>query len=313
MLRLIATRLVAIIPTLLFATFTIFGLQHIGPADPATVILGENATEERIAEVREQLGLNDPLLVQYAKWLGDVATGDLGESIIRSERVATTIGSSLPITLQLVLAGVAISVVLGIPLGILAATRANKPTDVVVTSGSAIGVSIPNFWLGLVLITALAINWKIFPARGFATPGEDGIGQAFRYTILPAFVISTSGIAIVTRQVRGAMIEALSADSVRTHEAKGLPWSTIVWKHALRNSAVTIVTVIGLLVNTTLGATVVVEAVFAIPGMGFRVINAASGRDFPVIQGVVLTYVLIVLAINLLIDIAYRIIDPRIQ
>ena len=311
MVRLLLTRLGAIVPTLLFATFTIFGLQHIGPADPATVILGENATEERIAEVREQLGLNDPLVVQYAKWLGDVATGDLGESIIRSERVATTIGASLPITLQLVLAGVFISVVVGIPLGILAATRANKPTDMVVTSGSAVGVSIPNFWLGLVLITALAINWKIFPARGFATLG-DGLGEAFRHTILPAFVISTSGIAIVTRQVRGAMIEALSSDSVRTHLAKGLPWPTIVWKHALRNSGVTIITVIGLLVNTTLGATVVVEAVFAIPGMGFRVINAASGRDFPVIQGVVLTYVLIVLAINLVVDIAYRIIDPRI-
>jgi peptide/nickel transport system permease protein len=312
MLRLLGTRLAALVPTLLFATFTIFGLQHIGPADPATVILGENATEERIAEVREQLGLNDPLIVQYGKWLGKVATGDLGQSIIGSERVATTIGRSLPVTLQLVLAGVLISVVVGIPLGILAATRANKPADVAVTSASAIGVSIPNFWLGLVLITVLAINWRIFPARGFVTVNE-GIGDAIRYTVLPAFVVSTSGIAIVTRQVRGAMIEALNADSVRTHLAKGLPWNAIVWKHALRNSAVTIITVIGLLVNTTLGATVVVEAVFAIPGMGFRVINAATGRDFPVIQGVVLTYVVIVLAVNLLIDIAYRIIDPRIQ
>ena len=312
MLRLLATRVAALIPTLLFATFTIFGLQHIGPADPATVILGENATEERIAEVREQLGLNDPLLVQYGHWLGDVATGDLGQSIIGSEQVSTTIGRSLPVTLQLVLAGVFISVAVGIPLGILAATRANKPTDVAVTSGSAVGVSIPSFWLGLVLITVLAINWRLLPARGFATL-SDGFGEAFRHTILPAFVVSTSGIAIVTRQVRGAMIEALSADSVRTHEAKGLPWRTILWKHALRNSAVTIITVIGLLVNTTLGATVVVEAVFAIPGMGFRVINAAAGRDFPVIQGVVLTYVLIVLAVNLAIDIAYRIIDPRIQ
>ena len=312
MLRLLGTRLAAIVPTLLFATFTIFGLQHIGPADPATVILGENATEERIAEVREQLGLNDPLIVQYGKWLGDVVTGDLGQSIIGSERVATLIGRSLPVTLQLVLAGVFISVAVGVPLGILAATRANRPADVAITSGSAVGVSIPNFWLGLVLITVLAINWRIFPARGFVTLGE-GLGDAIRYTVLPAFVVSTSGIAIVTRQVRGAMIEALSSDSVRTHEAKGLPWRAILWKHALRNSGVTIITVIGLLVNTTLGATVVVEAVFAIPGMGFRVINAATGRDFPVIQGVVLTYVLIVLAVNLLIDIAYRIIDPRIQ
>lgn len=312
MLRLLGTRLAAVIPTLLFATFTIFGLQHIGPADPATLVLGENATEERIAEVREQLGLNDPLVVQYGKWVGRVATGDLGGSIIRTEQVSTIIGRALPTTAQLVLSGVTISVLIGIPLGILAATKANRPTDVAVTSGSAIGVSVPNFWLALVLITAVAINWGLVPARGFATL-SDGVGEAFRHTILPAFVVSMSGIAIVTRQVRGAMIEALNAPSVRTHRAKGLPWRTIVWKHALRNSAVTIVTVVGLLVNTTLGATVVVESVFAIPGMGSRVISAASARDFPVIQGVVLTYVLIVLAINLVIDIAYRIIDPRIS
>ncbi|MGF1599788.1 MAG: ABC transporter permease [Acidimicrobiales bacterium] len=312
MLRLLGTRLVAVIPTLIFATFTIFGLQHIGPADPATVVLGENATEERIAEVREQLGLNDPLVVQYANWVGKVATGDLGESLIRTEQVASIIGRALPTTLQLVLAGVLISVVVGVPLGILAATRANKPTDLMVTSGSAVGVSVPNFWLALVLVALVAINWQLLPARGFVVL-TDGLGDALRHTILPAFVVSTSGIAIVTRQVRGAMIEALSSPSVRTHRAKGLPWRTILWKHALRNSGVTIITVIGLLVNTTLGATVVIEAVFAIPGMGFRVINAATSRDFPVIQGVVLTYVLIVLAINLLIDIAYRVIDPRIR
>ncbi len=312
MLRLLGIRLAAVIPTLLFATFTIFGLQHIGPADPATVILGENATEERIAEVREQLGLDDPLVVQYARWLADVATGDLGTSILRTEEVSTVITRALPTTLQLVLAGVLISVLVGVPLGILAATRANRPTDTAVTSASALGVSVPNFWLALVLVTAFAINWRLLPARGFVTVTED-LSDAFRHTILPAIVLSTSGIAIVTRQVRGAMIEALSAPSVRTHRAKGLPWRTILWKHALRNSAVTIITVIGLLVNTTLGATVVIEAVFAIPGMGFRIVNAANSRDFPVIQGVVLTYVVLVLAINLLIDVAYRFIDPRIQ
>jgi peptide/nickel transport system permease protein len=312
MLRLLGTRLLAVVPTLLFASFVIFGLQHIGPADPATVVLGENATEQRIAEVREQLGLNDPLVVQYGKWVADVARGDLGSSIIGSERVASTIGRSLPTTLQLVLCGVLISVVVGIPLGILAANRANRKIDVAVTSGSAIGVSVPNFWLALVMVTLFAINWRLLPARGFVSFGEDFV-QAIRHTLLPALVVSSSGIAIVTRQVRGAMIEALSADSVRTHRAKGLSWRTIVWKHAMRNSAVTIITVIGLLVNTTLGATVVVEAVFAIPGMGSRVIAAANARDFPVIQGVVLVYVLIVLTINLLIDIAYRIIDPRIR
>lgn len=312
MVKLLITRLFAVIPTLIFATFIIFGLMHIGPADPATVILGENATEERIAEIREQLGLEDPLVVQYGKWLGRIVQGDLGDSIIGSERVATIIGRALPNTLQLVLAGVSISVLVGIPLGVLAATRANRPTDVVVTSGSVLGVSIPNFWLALVLISIFAVRWGWLPARGFVLVNE-GLGDAFRTTVLPAIVVSTSGIAIVTRQVRGALIEALSADSVRTHMAKGLPAWKILWKHAMRNSAVTIVTVIGLLVNTTLGATVVVETVFAIPGMGSRVLTAASGRDFPVIQGVVLTYVIIVLMLNLVIDILYRVIDPRIN
>jgi peptide/nickel transport system permease protein len=312
MLRLLGTRLLAVIPTLLFASFVIFGLQHIGPADPATVVLGENATEERIAEVREQLGLNDPLVVQYGKWVGDIAQGDLGQSIIGSERVASTIGRALPTTLQLVLCGVLISVLVGIPLGVLAATRANRKIDTAVTSGSAVGVSVPNFWLALVLVTIFAINWRLLPARGFVGFREDFF-EGVRHTLLPALVVSSSGIAIVTRQVRGAMIEALSADAVRTHRAKGLSRRSIIWKHAMRNSAVTIITVVGLLVNTTLGATVVVESVFAIPGMGSRIIAAANARDFPVIQGVVLVYVLLVLLINLIIDIAYRVIDPRIR
>jgi peptide/nickel transport system permease protein len=309
--RLIITRLLAVIPTLLFATFIVFGLQHIGPADPATVILGENATQERIDEVRAELGLDDPIVVQYWNWLKDAARGDLGGSIIGSEQVSDIISRALPNTLQLVLAGVFISVVVGIPLGVLSATRANRGIDHTVTSASALGVSIPHFWLALVLVTVVAVQWELLPARGFVL-FSDSIVEGLRHTLLPAVVVSTTGIAIVTRQVRGAMIEALAADSVRTHRAKGLSNRTILWKHAMRNSAVTIVTVVGLLVNTTLGATVVVELVFAIPGMGFRVVTAANARDFPVIQGVVLTYVVIVLAINLLIDILYRVIDPRI-
>ncbi|MFT7602194.1 MAG: peptide/nickel transport system permease protein [Acidimicrobiales bacterium] len=311
MLKLFVSRLLAVIPTLLFASFIIFGLMHIGPSDPATLILGENATVERIAEIRTQLGLDDPFVVQYGKWAGRVVQGDLGDSIIGSEPVTTIIGRAFPHTLQLVLAGVFISVAVGLPLGVLAATRANRPTDVAVTSGSVLGVSIPSFWLALVLISFFAVRLGWLPARGFVLVTE-GMGDAFRTTVLPAIVVSTSGIAIVTRQVRGALIEALSADSVRTHMAKGLSGQKILWKYAMRNSGVTIITVIGLLVNTTLGATVVVETVFAIPGMGFRVLNAASGRDFPVIQGIVLTYVVIVLVLNFVIDILYRIIDPRI-
>lgn len=310
--RLVLVRLVALVPTLLFATFAIFCLQHIGPGDPVTAVLGENATPERVVEVREQLGLNDPFLVQYWNWLTDAVRGDFGGSLIGSETVSGIIGRNLPNTVQLAVTGMVISLAVGVPLGILAATRANTGVDRAVTSASAFGVSVPNFWVALVAVTLFAITWRILPSRGFVRYWDDP-WQGLRYTILPAAMISLSGIAIVTRQVRGAMIEALAADSVRTHRAKGLPWRTILWKHALRNSAVTLVTVVGLLLNASLGGTVIIEAVFAIPGMGSRVISAASQKDFPVIQGVVLTYVVIVLGINLLIDIAYRIIDPRIR
>lgn len=312
MVRLIATRLAAFVPTLLFATFTIFSIQFVGPGDPASIVLGENATPERIAEVRTQLGLDDPFLVQYGKWVGNTATGDLSASLISRERVSDIIRRGLPNTLQLALTGMLFSLLIGIPLGILAATRANTPVDRLVTSGSAFGVSVPNFWIALVAVTAFAINWRLLPARGFVRYTED-FGAGIRHTVLPAAIISLSGIAIVTRQVRGAMIEALAADSIRTHRAKGLPWRTILWKHALRNSAVTLITVVGLLLNASLGGTVIIEAVFAIPGMGTQVIAAASQKDFPVIQGVVFTYVIIVLFINLLIDISYRFIDPRIR
>lgn len=312
MLKLIGTRAVTVLPTLLLATFMVFVLSHLGPADPAIAYLGEEITEERLAEVREEFGLNDPLLVQYWNWLSDAVRGDLGTSIHTFEDVSTTIKRTLPVTVQLVIGGLILSVLIGLPLGVWAASRADTATDRTISSLSVLGVSVPNFWLALILVAAFSVNRDWFPAIGFTSITEDFWG-AIRHTFLPAFVIATGGLATVSRQMRGAMIEALQSDYIRTHRAKGIRRSLIVWKHALRNSGVTFVTVLGLLINTSLGATVVLESVFAIPGMGGQVVGAALQKDFPVIQGVVLTFVLVVILTNLLVDISYRIIDPRIR
>lgn len=312
MLRLIGMRVLTIIPTLLVATFMVFVLSHLGPADPAIAFLGEDITEERLAEVREEFGLNDPLVVQYWNWLKGVVQGDLGTSVHTFEDVSTTITRTLPTTLQLVVGGLFLSVLMGLPLGVWAASRANAPTDRTISSISVLGVSVPNFWLALILVSAFAVNRSWFPAVGFTSISE-GVWPAIRHTFLPAFVIATSGLATISRQLRGAMIEALQSDFIRTHRAKGLRRSVIVWKYALRNCGVTLVTVVGLLINTSLGATVVLESVFAIPGLGSQVVRAALQKDFPVIQGVVLTFVLIVILTNLLVDILYRFIDPRIR
>ncbi len=312
MLKLIGTRVLTIVPTLLLATFMVFVLSHLGPADPAIAFLGENVTTERLAEVREEFGLNDPLVVQYWHWLTDAVQGDLGTSVHTFEDVSTTIKRTLPTTAQLVIGGLILSVAIGLPLGVWAATKANTATDRTISSISVLGVSVPNFWLALILVSAFAVNRSWLPAIGFTSITEDFWG-GLKHTLLPAFVIATRGIAIVSRQMRGAMIEALSSDYIRTHRAKGIKRSIIVWKHALRNSGVTLVTVLGLLINTSLGATVVLESVFAIPGLGSQVVGAALQKDFPVIQGVVLTFVVIVIVTNLLVDIMYRIIDPRIR
>jgi peptide/nickel transport system permease protein len=312
MLKLIGGRALTIVPTLLLATFMVFVLSHLGPADPAIAFLGENVTTERLAAVREEFGLNDPLVVQYWHWLTDAVQGDLGTSVHTFEPVSTTITRTLPTTAQLVIGGLIFSLAIGLPLGVWAATRANTATDRTISSVSVLGVSVPNFWLALILVSAFSVNRSWFPAIGFTSVTEDFWG-GIRHTLLPAFVIATSGIAIVSRQLRGAMIEALSSDYIRTHRAKGIRRSIIVWKHAMRNSGVTLVTVVGLLINTSLGATVILESVFAIPGLGSQVVRAALQKDFPVIQGVVLTFVMIVIITNLLVDIMYRIIDPRIR
>jgi peptide/nickel transport system permease protein len=306
----IGRRLLQIVPVIVLATFVVFGLLQLVPGDIAVTLAGENATDARIAQIRQSYGLDRPFLVQYGSWLWNVLHLDLSRSYLSNEPVLDQILHRFPTSLLIVCGALAISLIVGIPLGILAATKAGSRLDTVVTSFSSLGVALPNFWLAMILVATFALAWNWFPATG-AVAVSQNFGRAVLHATLPAIALAAGGIAEVVRQLRSALIEILSSQYVRTLHAKGLSPTAILWRHGLKNVSVTLLTVVGLLVNRLLGATVVVEAVFAIPGMGSLIVHAAIHKDFPVVQGVVLSMVVIVICLNLLIDVLYTILDPR--
>jgi len=310
-LMLVGRRLVQFVPVIVLATFVVFGLLKLVPGDLAATLAGEYATEERIAQIREFYGLNDPFLVQYGRWLWNAMQLDLSRSFQSNEPVLEQIMHRFPTTMLLVVGALLVSLVVGVPLGILAATNAGSRLDVAVTSLSSFGVALPNFWLAMILVATFSLSWGWFPATGAVRFGADPAG-AIWHAVLPSIALAAGGIAEVVRQLRSALIEILSSQYVRTLYAKGLSPSAILWKHGLKNVAVTLLTVIGLLASRLLGGAVVIEAVFAIPGMGSMVVRAAIVKDFPVVQGVVFTMVILVIAINLMIDLLYTIVDPRV-
>jgi len=310
-LRLVGRRLVQIIPVIVLATFVVFGLLKLVPGDLAATLAGEYATEERVAQIRAEYGLNDPFLVQYGRWLLNAVQLDLSRSFQSNEPVLDQILHRFPTTMLLVVGALLISLTVGIPLGILAATRAGSRLDMVVTSISSFGVALPNFWLAMILVATLSLSWGWFPATGAVRFASDPQG-AIWHAVLPSIALAAGGIAEVVRQLRSALIEILSSQYVRTLYAKGLSPAAILWKHGLKNVAVTLLTVIGLLISRLLGGAVVIEAVFAIPGMGSMVVRAAIVKDFPVVQGVVFTMVILVIAINMVIDLLYTVVDPRV-
>ena len=310
--RLALRRGAQVIPVLILATLVVFLLLQLVPGDPAITLAGENATDAHIEEIRHLYGLDRPLLVQYLHWLASAAQGDLSRSLISSESVRTSILQHFPATLLIVGLAMALSIAIGMPLGILAATHQGRPIDAMVTSLASLGVALPNFWLAMILVGVFALQLNLLPATGAAALTADP-ASALRHAILPAVALSAGGVAEVVRQLRSALLEVLSSQFVRTLYAKGLAPSLILWKHVLRNVGVTLLTVLGILFNRLLGATVVVEAVFAIPGMGSLIVHAAIAKDFPVVQGVVFAMVLVVILTNLLIDILYSLLDPRVS
>lgn len=310
-LRLLGRRLFQIIPVLILATFISFGLIALVPGDIAVTLAGEYATDERLAEIRKLYGLDRPFLVQYADWLGGLLTGDLATSIYSGEPVWASIVRNLPPTVLIVLYGLILAFLIGTPMGILAARYQGSILDRIIKMASTMSVAMPNFWLAILLIAYFAMSLGWFPVTGFVAVGADPVG-ALHYATLPAIAVAAAGAGEIARQVRGSLMEFLLSQNVRTLTAKGLPLRLIFWKHGLRNVGVNLLTVFTLLLNRLLGATVVIETVFAIPGIGSLIVTAAVQKDFPVIQGVTFIMVLIVVSVNLVADIIYGIIDPRI-
>jgi peptide/nickel transport system permease protein len=311
-LSMVAGRILLTGPVILFATLIVFGLMHLVPGDPAVVLAGEQATDERIAEIREQYGFDRPFLVQYGAWLANAAQGDLSRSLLSTEEVTTLIAQNFPNTLLPVVYALILSLLVGVPLGIAAASRNGTRLDALISAVSSVGIAMPSFWLGMILVTWFSLTWNLLPATGAASLFDNPV-EAIRRATLPAIALAGAGTAEVARQVRSALIEILSSQFVRTLHAKGLSPGRILWRHGLKNIGVQLLTVTGLVFNRLLGATVIVEAIFAIPGMGSLIVRAAVNKDFPVVQGVVLSMVIVVVLTNLVIDILYSLIDPRVK
>ncbi len=282
------------------------------PGDPALALAGEDRSEQGLAEVREKYGLDDPVVVQYFHYLGNVLQGDLGDSARTGLDVRDTIVDRLSITLELAFLSMLFAVLLGIGAGVISAVRRGTFEDFGANLLALLGLSLPNFWLGLVMILVFSVSLGWLPASGFVAFSEDPVDN-LRRMIMPAIVLGSGFAALIMRQTRAAMLESLSADYVRTARAKGLSEREVVGSHALRNSLITVVTVIGLELGTIISGAVVTEQVFVLPGFGKLTIDAVFQRDFPVIQGVVLFTTFAYVLINLVVDLTYSVIDPRIR
>ena len=311
-LRVVGTSVLSAIPTLILATLIVFMLQRLIPGDPAVAIAGDYATPENLARIREDLGLDGSLVTQYLTWISGALTGDLGTSYQTGESITALIGQRLPLTLILMLFALIVAIAIGLPLGVMAAQKVDTTFDRFLTTSATFGIAIPNFWLGMMLIIVFALNLGWFPGPGGASLAEDP-AQALRGLVLPAIALGLVGGAEICRQVRSAMVESLSTDYVRTHRAKGLSTASIVWKHALKNSSLPFATILGIQVSRLIGSAVVVEAVFGLSGIGSLAVEATNQRDYGVIQAVVFVAAMIILLTNLIVDVSYRLLDPRIS
>lgn len=313
MLRYIIIRVLSTIPVMVIVAAFVFLMLRLSPGDPAAVIAGDYATAEDVARIREKLGLNDPILVQFANWVGQLLRGDLGTSIFTNLPVTTLIGQRLEPTLLLALTTITFSVLIAVPLGTLAAWKAGSLVDRFVMLFSVAGFSIPVFVLGYILIYVLAMTLKILPVQGYKSPFEHGIGPFLYHMVLPTVTLSVIFIALIARMTRASVMESLQEDYIRTARAKGQGEFKILMRHGLRNAAVPIVTVIGIGIALLIGGVVVTESVYNIPGLGRLVLDAVLARDYPIIQGLILFFSFIYILINLAIDLTYPLLDPRIR
>ena len=312
MVAYIVRRLMHLIPVILLSSFLVFLLLHLVPGDPAETVAGPDATPDVIKAVRQKMGLDRPLGIQYGIWLGSVARADLGNSYISKMPVIDLVGYAFPATIQLALASLFLSLAISLPLGVLASLKQGSKLDLFVQGYTALGLGVPNFWLGILLILLFALILGVLPPGGRIDPMQSPV-MGLKTLILPAVTLGIHISAVFTRFVRAAMLEVLHEDYVRTARAKGLHEKVVVVRHALRSALVPVVTVVGLQFGRLLGGAVVVESVFAWPGVGRLIIQAVEQRDYTVVQAALLWLVLVFLMINLITDILYAFLDPRIR
>jgi len=304
-------RLLATVPTLLVVTLLVFGLVRLLPGDPARLMLGESANPQAIAELRSQMGLDRPILVQYAAWLADVVRLDLGRSLVDNASVSRIIGQKLPTTIELSLLSMLVALVLAVPAGTIGAVKRGTPIDGAVTVFALAGISLPNFFLGILLIFFFSVQLRWVPASGYVGLFDDPV-RNLSLMALPAITIGVGLGAILTRYLRASLIETLNQDYVRTALAKGVPGLAVVTRHALRNALIPVITAFGLQLGTLLGGAIITEQIFSIPGFGRLLVDAVSTRDLPVIQGVVLIAAVAVFLVSFVVDLLYAAADPRI-
>jgi ABC-type dipeptide/oligopeptide/nickel transport system permease component len=332
MLGYLLRRVIATIPVVVLISLLVFLLIHAAPGDPADLLLSEEASPQDIADARRRWGLDQPIYVQYLRFLANILSGDLGTSFRYADPVITLIGERLPATIELAIASLLIAIILGIPLGVWAGAKPNSSADNFGSMFGFFGISMPNFWFGIMLILVISGYFNWLPSSGRSTYGvaqgsETGFyiiqslaagnmkaaWDGIKYVIMPAIALGTGMMGLIMRVTRSSVLEIMNEDYVRTARAKGLGERTVLWRHVLRNALVPIITVVGLELGTLLSGSIIVETVFAWPGSGSLLIAAIQSRDYPLITGTVLTYTIAFVAINFTIDILYALIDPRIR
>ena len=312
MLGYIARRLLATIPVMTVVAITVFLLLRLTTGDPAAIIAGDNATSQDVDAIRTKLGLDRPMVQQFVIWIGNVVRGDFGESFFFKKPVAELIAGRLQPTVALAVSTLILAVSMAVPLGVLAAWRRNTWIDRGLMGFSVLGFSVPTFVIGYVLIYLVAIQLGWLPVQGYQRL-EEGFGGFIQRLILPSFTLAVVYVALIARITRASVLEVLNADHVRTARAKGLGEVTVLLRHVLRNAAVPIVTVIGIGVALLIGGVVVTESVYAIPGLGRLTVDAVLARDYPTVQAVILLFSMVYVVVNLVVDLTYTFLDPRIR
>lgn len=304
-------RFVTTVPTLFIVTLLVFGLVRFLPGDPARLMLGEYASPQAISELRERMGLNRPIPVQYGIWLASIVRGDMGNSLVDNTPVTRLIFTKLPTTVELAILSMIVALLIAIPAGIISAVYRGGALDNFVTLGSLVGISLPNFFLGILLVFFFSVQLRWVPASGFVSLTQDP-ARNLSLMIMPAITLGVGLGAILTRYLRASLLETLGQDYIRTAASKGVPATTVILKHGLRNAIIPVITTFGLQLGTLLGGAIITEQIFSIPGFGRLLVDAVSTRDLPVVQGVVLMAAAAVFLVSFLVDILYAAADPRI-